>query len=243
MKGSVKLIVIAIVVLVLMLLVIAGLFFSIQSPPVYNPPTGLPEIVSNVPTSLSQSERPVSVTSKNYSSKKFGLSFTYPTEIKVNENDQEINLSHSIPYKNYGCDMRGDGIQYDNLTDFGIKIQVINKPFTEAVQLDSPYMANEIFVDGGMVIAPGFIDSYKNGVLDGYAIYMGAEGCGQTVYYFEITDNKTLIIKRHQVQEFSGAITEDVRKAVLAVSGVITPEKEKVFFDQILSSIKFTEQN
>jgi hypothetical protein len=176
-----------------------------------------------------------------YKSKNFGLEFAYPKEIVITENTKEISLNHSIPFKNYGCDMKGDGISYDKLSDFGVSIKFYNKSLVDTAKLESSFLTSENFSGSKLVVSPGYIDSYKVGSFDGYSIYTGVEGCGYTNYYLPISNVKTLVVKRNQVQEFSGIVTPDVKEKVLAVPGVISKEKADLIFNQILTSIKFNQ--
>ncbi len=179
---------------------------------------------------------------KTYSSNRFELEFKYPKEISVSENNKEITLNHSIPYENYGCDMSGDGVSYERLNDFNVTIKVLNKSIYDSIKLESPYIQEENFINGKLVINPGYIDSYEVGSVNGYSIYIGAEGCGNTTYYLPISDLKTLVVRKDQVQELSGVLIAEVKEKVLAIPGVISSEKADEILKQILSSIKFTDE-
>lgn len=230
MKNSQKGFLVYIIIVIIALLIVGGGVYLYTKNKV-EAPTIVPGRISNVSTS----------TELTYSSKNFGLQFNYPTKVSVAENVNEIKLSHSIPYKNYGCDMKGDGIVYERLSDFDVTVKVYSKSLSDAVKLEAPYMSADYLVDDKLVVTPGWIDSYNVGSMSGYSIYVGAEGCGYTTYYFPISTLKTLVVKRNQVQEFSGALTEDIKKKVLAVPGVIPPEEADTMFNFILSSIKLTD--
>ena len=176
---------------------------------------------------------------KQYANSETGISFAYPKILTASTTDGIAMLHHDIPYKNSGaCDMMGDEKIYDRLTDFEMKIQIINKNLTETVKTLSPYIPQENFVNGELVASPGFIDPYTIGDFSGFAIYEGAEGCGKTAYYFPIAANKTLVITNASIQALSGAISPEKVKEVLAVPGVISRERNKEIFEFILQNLK-----
>ena len=169
--------------------------------------------------------------------------FKYPSKVILTENKNQIVLNHKIPYENHGsCDMKGDSKTYPTLDDLNMAIKVIDNPLVKTVQTLSPYLTEENFVGDSLVISPGFIDEYKNGVLRGFSIYEGAEGCGDRKYYFPVTTTKTLVITNEQVQMLSGIIEASIRNEVLKVPGVISREENEKIFNQILSTLKFTAQ-
>ena len=149
-----------------------------------------------------------------------GFSFEYPEKLTLSASGGATILSHTIPFENRdgGCDMRGDSALSKTLNDFVVSISVV--PGT----VNPPYK-----VDG----------SYSSGALSGVWSYMGAEGCGQTSYYFPFPGGKTLVVTRSEVQILSNNVTPEVRAKVLAVPGVITYEESKSILDQVLSTFKF----
>lgn len=156
---------------------------------------------------------------KTYSSAKYGYSFNYPQKLSLTSSADEIYLLHNINFDNYagGCDLKGDAPLSKTLNDFNLSFKIVSG------QVNPPY------VDG----------TYSQGVLNGKWSYMGAEGCGQTSYYFPITGNRTLVVAKSEVQILSPVVSAEVKAKVLAVPGVISQEESKVIFDQILSSFKF----
>lgn len=176
---------------------------------------------------------------KQYTSPDTRISFTYPKKLTVSTTNAVTLLRHDIPYKNSGaCDMMGDEKKYARLTDFEMKIRIVNKNLTETVKTLSPYIPKENFVKGKLIASPGFIDPYTNGNFSGFAIYEGAEGCGQTTYYFPVTANKTLVISNASIQALSGVITQEKVNEVLAIPGVISREKNKEIFEFIVRNLK-----
>lgn len=177
---------------------------------------------------------------QTYKNKSF--EFKYPSKIELTEDKDQVVLNHKIPYENHGsCDMKGDSNTYPMLDDFGMNVKVVNSPLVKTVQTISPYIPKENFLNGNLKISPGFIDEYKNGVLNGFSIYEGAEGCGATQYYFPITESQTLVITNQQIQILSGVIVSSARDEVLRVPGVISREENERIFEQILSTFKFTD--
>ncbi len=176
---------------------------------------------------------------KQYTNSDTGISFAYPKNLTASTTDGVAIIRHDIPYKNAGaCDMMGDEKAYDRLTDFEMKIQIINKELTETVRTLSPYIPQENYVNDKLVASPGFIDAETIGNFSGFAIYEGAEGCGQTTYYFPLAGNKTLVITNASIQALSGAIIQEKVNEVLAVPGVISREKNKEIFESIVQKLK-----
>jgi hypothetical protein len=181
----------------------------------------------------------VDSTVKSYKNSNLGISFTYPINLTASTTNSVVTLHHDIPYENHGdCDMVGDTKTYPRLTDFNVKIQKINKGVVDAMKTISPYIPQENFVNGEVIVSPGFIDAFKAGNLDGYAIYEGAEGCGQTTYYFPITNDETLVINKMSIQVLSGSIRVDEQAKVLAVPGVIPRDESDKIFASILNTLK-----
>lgn len=156
---------------------------------------------------------------KTYRSEQYGFEFKYPEKLSLSSSGEVINLSHSIPFKNRdgGCDMKGDLQISETLNDFDLSI----------------------IVASGEVNPPYVDDGYSRGILNGKSVYMGVEGCGQTIYYFPITGNRTLVVTKTEVQILSPAVIPEVREKVLSVPGVISYEESKAILDQILFTFKF----
>lgn len=165
----------------------------------------------------------VTANEKIYKDDRLGFEFKYPSKLSLTASGDMVYLSHSIPFENVGggCDMRDGSEVSKTLTDFGLSIAIVSGD-----------------------VKPSYIDGvYSKGVLNGQWSYMGAEGCGQTSYYFPISGNKTLIVTKSEVQMLSNSVTPDVKAKVLAVPGVISYEESKVILDQILSTVKFIDSN
>jgi len=175
----------------------------------------------------------------SYKNSGLGITFDYPKILTISASDEMVTLHHDIPYQNHGeCDMMGDENVYPRLTDFRVTFQKIEKNLVDTMRIISPYIPQENFVNEEVVESPGFIDKFQIGKLDGYAIYEGVEGCGQTTYYFRIKDNQTLVVGKASIQILSGVIVKEKMEEVLAVPGVISREKSEEMFESILTSLK-----
>lgn len=167
-----------------------------------------------------------------------GISFDYPKILNVSTSDGIVVLHHDIPFENTGgCDMMGEEIIYPRLTDFRVTFQKINKGLVETMKTISPYIPQENFVDNQVVESPGFIDKFSAGTLNGYAIYEGAEGCGQTTYYFPMKDDLTLVVGKASIQILSGIFSDNREQEVLAVPGVISRQQSEQIFLSILRTL------
>ncbi len=174
-----------------------------------------------------------------YRNTTLGISFRYPKILNTSVADGKVVLLHDIPFENTGeCDMMGEETIYPRLTDFRVTMQKMNKSLVDTMKTVSPYIPQENFVNDQVVESPGFIDKFSVGTLKGYAIYEGAEGCGQTTYYFPIKDDQTLIIGKASIQILSGIFSDNREKEVLAVPGVISREESNQIFLSILQTLK-----
>lgn len=176
---------------------------------------------------------------KTYRNTKTGISFSYPKILIASTTGATVTLHHEIPYKNNGeCDMMGDEKTYDKLTDFRVSFEISTKGLVKTMNEMSPYIPKENFVDDIVVESPGFIDKYAIGEFDGFAIYEGAEGCGQTTYYFPIEKEKTLVIKKSSIQVLSGVVSKEKEAEVLSVPGVISRTESDEIFQKILLTLR-----
>ena len=175
---------------------------------------------------------------QEYKNEALGLAFSYPAKLSVEESSGKIIASHSIPYRNSGCDMRGDSEVQERLSDFKLTFQMIDKDLVSAMKTISSYIPEENFENGMVKESPGFIDRATFGTVDGFAIFEGAEGCGHVIYYFPMGQSKTLVVTHDIVFEFSGVVAAERRDEVLAVPGVITPEEAEQIRDSILRSVE-----
>lgn len=197
-------------------------FFLFSKAPDKNTPS--PVIDGNLPTT-------------SYSST-YGITLTYPVELSLSEKDGLITFHHEIPYKNTGgCDMIGDEKTYDMLTDFDMTIQIVNTPLIQTVRRMSAYIPEENFIGNTLKVTPGFIDSFEAGILNGFTLYEGAEGCGFTTYYFPIPGERTLIIQQASIQALSGVRGNAEIEKILAVPGAISKEESEMMFMSIVNSL------
>ncbi|OHA16175.1 MAG: hypothetical protein A3G52_04995 [Candidatus Taylorbacteria bacterium RIFCSPLOWO2_12_FULL_43_20] len=150
--------------------------------------------------------------------------FEYSSLLSVGQSDGAVILNHSIAYKHsYACDFKGDAPLLDRFTDFGVSIKIVNQNLKTYLQSSSypswDYVSKNIF---------------KFGSWDGYRVTQGLEGCGSDVYYFPVSKNKSLIISRSLIPEFTTAPDTNVQR----LPGIITPYQNEKIFAEILSSLK-----
>ncbi len=196
----------------------------------------LPNMVDNLPTASSTNivttpPSPIIQATtpdwKKYSDASF--SFEYPALLSMKKNGETITLDHSIPHKHPNhCDFVGNLPPLENLTDFGLVFQVIDKNLSE-------YIGSKDFPGPNYV----FSNPFSINSLNGYEIMIGVEGCGNYTYYFPISQDKTLIVTRSLISEFISTVTED-RQKYLNLPGIISPDQEENYFNQILSTLKLT---
>ena len=145
------------------------------------------------------------------------FSFEYSNELVLNEEGGRVKLFHDIPFENQGaCDMAPEPEIQDRLTDFEVVIYV-------SYNVDPlPYIDGEV----------------EYGKLDGKFAYMGAEGCGISIYHFPFGEEQTLVIERSSIQALSGVANKEIERQALEVPGAISLEKNETLFKQIVSSIR-----
>ncbi|MBE0411881.1 MAG: hypothetical protein IBX69_19300, partial [Anaerolineales bacterium] len=107
-----------------------------------------------------------------YRNDALGYEFKYPPKLQLVEQEDVVILNHSIEYENCGdCDMRGYCDYHERLDDFNVSFEVIHN-----------HIEHDLY---------GYDYAYHAGMLEGYWIYQGAQGCGDFLYYFPLGDEKT----------------------------------------------------
>jgi hypothetical protein len=169
-----------------------------------------------------------------------GISFNYPKKLTVTNNKGEVLIHHDVPFTHHDyCDFKGEGTTtMDTLTDFNLKMRVENKSLINSVKANSPYIPEENFLNGEIIPSPGFIDPFQAGNYKGFSIFEGAEGCGHTIYYLKVKDDKTLIAVSDFITVFSGAIDTENMETAERVPGVINKTEANNIFNQIMESVK-----
>ena len=198
----------------LFVVILAGGYYAL------NTKKAVPAATSQTSSSTSQKTDP---NLKSYIGSDF--SFNYPAALHTLQDNETVTIVHSSPYKHTNaCDFKGDAPPLDALTDFNTSIKVVNMSIKDYVEKsgspDWEYVSKNL---------------YTFGSLTGYHVTQGVEGCGEDLYYFAISPNKTVVITRATVGEFS-PINVDYRK-YLSLPGVIAPATSEVYFEQILSSL------
>lgn len=187
-----------------------------------------------------KTKTPVDESVATYNNSNLGISFGYPKILNASTTPSSVTLHHEVPFVHHDyCDFKGEiNTTINTLTDFNVSFRIQDKGLVDTMKNFSPYIPQENFVNDVVIESPGFIDKYSIGQLKGYKIFEGAEGCGQTTYYFPVSNTKTLIVQEELITVFTGAIdTENMGKA-LAVPGVINKEKSTEIFESILETLK-----
>mgnify|MGYP003392989782 FL=1 len=176
----------------------------------------------------------------NYRNSNLGISFSYPKILTASTTKNMAILHHEVPFVHHDfCDFKGEiDTTIDILTDFHISLYTINKNIIDSMKQESPYIPEENFVNGDVVVSPGFIDSYENGKLKGFRIFEGAEGCGRTIYYLKVNEKKTLVVIDKLITIFTGAIDTENMERALAVPGVINGKMAEEMLESILGTVK-----
>jgi hypothetical protein len=158
-----------------------------------------------------------------YRNDALGYEFKYPAKLQLVEQEEVVILNHSIEYENCGdCDMKGYCDYQERLVDFNVSFEVIHN-----------HVEHDLY---------GYDYAYHAGMLEGYWIYQGAQGCGDFFYYFPLGDEKTLLVTRAAIQALSGVSLNWDLDEILQVPGVIHKEEAQAIFYHILVSFRFSDQ-
>ena len=197
-------------------------------------PTSSPVIEVVTPTEVEQGWN-------TYQYENYGFEISVPDHISILEDADGITLFHAVPHEHPNpCDFRGTGELLEELTDFEVRIELVEQDLFGAVsEKEYESFASEYVVDNELVSSPGFIDEVDIGLLHGYRITMGVEGCGAYKFYFPFNPEKTLYVKRSYITEFMPFITN--YEDYLALPGIIPPAEEEEFFIKILSGMTLFE--
>ncbi len=168
----------------------------------------------------------------------------YPTTPFTSETStNKLTLTHNVAYQHADvCDAKGDAAPLDDLTDFDVSFESYDKNLADTVTALEPtgFADENLSEDKSEFVAQdGFIEQVTIGKLDGWRVISGAEGCGEYRYYFPIAGNKTLVVRRAFVPEFSDINAN--QKEALAVEGALSPAQADAAFDAILKAVTVTE--
>ncbi len=159
---------------------------------------------------------------KTYTNTQYGFEFRYPSITSINTQDGKITIEHSVGYRHPNpCDFKGDLPPLERVTDFRVTFQISNEKLEKTKQ-------------------DNFVWSYENfniGSFNGFRGESGIEGCGLYTYLFPISENKMLVVKRSYITEFISPIGD--KQDYLNIPGIILPNQEENYFNQILSTFKF----
>ncbi len=176
----------------------------------------------------------------SYKSSTLGVSFKYSNLLTVSGDNVSITLHHEVPFEHHDyCDFKGEiTTTIPTLTDFNATIRVLPESLVEAMKSESPYIPEENYLNGTVVVSPGFIDIVDFGNLKGYSLFEGAEGCGHTIYYLKVNDQKTVIVTNDFITVFSGAIDIENMAKAEAVPGVINKEANEEMLKNLIMSME-----
>jgi hypothetical protein len=181
---------------------------------------------------------------KTYHDKELKFELKYPAKlIQISKEGQRLKLLHSIPFEHSNpCDFDDTpDPPFKELTDFNVTLEILDKNLKGAVlwyeASAAEYFLTRFTSDSVLQLEPGHIDTVRAGLLKGYRIFQGAEGCGRFNYYFVLDAANTLAVTRKHITELDPVI--ESYKENRKLPGVIVPEREEELFNSILSTFKF----
>lgn len=183
--------------------------------------------------------KPIDPKISSYRNSSLGISFKYPKILTTTGDNVSIKIHHEVPFTHHDfCDFKGESTTtIDTLIDFNVEMYLTEKNILETMKSESPYIPAENFLNNTIVPSPGFIDPVDFENFKGYSIFEGAEGCGHTIYYLKVSDQKTLVIINDFITIFSGSIDTENMESAMAVPGVINKDKANTIFDSIIKSM------
>ncbi len=157
-----------------------------------------------------------------------GFSISYPIDLSPEKDSGEIIFRHSVPFRHPDfCNLK-DPSFLENFTDFSLTINSATGTIVDAM------IADKIITDESE-IAGDQIKKANIASLSGYMTEIGVEGCGLDIYYFDLMNGRTLIVKKSLVPEYSDINAN--KKVFLELPGIITPEDGDKLFNGIISGV------
>ncbi len=185
---------------------------------------------------------------KTYHSKKLGITFDYPANLKIREKKGVITIEHNIKFKHPDpCD--GSGLpqyQFSNkIYDFYVQISIISKNMNIAFS-SNPLLPNIVVIESDEISKIPVDGLATYGKLKGIWQYNGNHGCGPFTYLFQLThdglDNKDKFLKvnEYPAPEFNrSAVSDEDIQVYSRLRQILLPEQRKRIFSEILSSLKY----
>lgn len=168
---------------------------------------------------------------KTFQSKKLGVEFTYPEELKVREKDGVITIEHKINFEHRNpCDDSGRNQKSKEIFDFYVQMVILPLTPTEVFRKEVMQRDEE-----GVLVGIKNTVRVTYGQLDGFRLYNGSHGCGPYVYLFQLSDEKVLRVERHPAPEFQ-EVPENEKLVYGRLNQIILPAQEELFFQNILRS-------
>jgi hypothetical protein len=215
----------AYIITLIIVIVIAILAFALFGPKRTIAPTEQPAASNNV----------ASTNTKTFSLN--FLTFTYLDILLEKEEGKTVYLNHSVatePHPDY-CDFQGNAPEKNSLTDFNANFTILDLDMKNSMkEKEGEDFIKNSFKGDTITKSEGYVDPYEVGMLKGYRITKGIEGCGVYSYYFPLSSNQTLLINRIRIPELTLSSSKDM---YLAIPGVISPQKEEEIFKNIILSI------
>ena len=206
-------------------------------PPVQNGTTTSP---APAPTPVPPTPVPPAATTKTYKNDTYKFSFEYPSLLNLERQENKIILQHSTPFEHEDpCDFQGGGPKLDRLTDFSVNMTEYPTALGETVLNLHPFGSDtEDYLNGDKLkITTGMVDEAHFGLLNGYRITQGVEGCGLYTYYFKLAPKVTLVVNRKIVTELSNAVSNSA--TYLSLPGIIKPAAAEKIFGDIFKSFRY----
>ncbi len=170
---------------------------------------------------------------KQFSDIKLGISFQYPSKLKIKRLKNGVRIFHELNFEHSDpCDNSDDVKSLKKFADFDVTILVSNEKqkITAECKKNSDLNKNADINENPVCFATNN--------LKGEIVYATFQGCGNLTYTFPLSDNKTLVVKRNLIPLFGpGAIPEEKKKAESLPQVILTEENNEIFF-KIISSLK-----
>lgn len=167
------------------------------------------------------------------------LTFQYPSLFTIaSQGDGWVQLTHSVPFVHQDpCNRSDEGVILDAVVDFDLKLMAYQGSLREAVLArETEYVSARLFDGNQLRTDPGFIDEVRVGSFEGYRVTSGTHGCGTRMYFLIVEKDRTLIVCRGMVGEFSKSYR--LKEEVLKLPGIISSSEAEELFKGVIGSCR-----
>lgn len=158
--------------------------------------------------------------------KNFQISYPKDKIILIENSDNSIQMINKVEYTHsYTSDSNDETFNVEELCDFNIKLEVVNKNLIDTIRLNEEESFIEEYLYGNSLkVVPGYIEKIRINNFLGYSIFYEEIGSNEYKYYFVINAQRTLVVYRSIITE------------VQVLQDTPDPKEEEELFNNIIST-------